>query len=394
MKKPSMGQGHALYSFTLIKPEQWYEKGVSAGDASGIIAACVAAKKGETSWDIPLQLVRKHFPDYVWPERLQIKNAASAVDPVDADPVDVDADPVDVPAVDIDTQDKELIDRLRGVLSQDAIDALERMAERAAAPKTMPVPDPKTADYVKPECWAEVLMLCQAKENVLLVGPAGCGKTRMAAEIASALGLGYFAMSVAGGVRYSQVVGATRINADGSTNWQPSELLQAIQQPNVILLDEIDTMDPDISAVFSGILEKHTRSINTPIGLIKVHENAVFIGAANTDGRTRDPRYMAGQKQDGKVLDRFFLYRVGYDANVEGKLLSSIGVKGEPRRYLINALDKLRKGIEVNSIAFDASTRRLIAAGRAIQAGFEPERAFQIAFVNSLSDTERAVLGV
>jgi hypothetical protein len=280
-----------------------------------------------------------------------------------------------------------------------ALEQLRLALEREAAQKIKgtedgrgPVKlDPTDGAYIKPPIWDEAIALIGAGLNIFIPGPAGCGKSRMVAEAAKALELDLFTISFSGGLRYAQAFGSTHIH-EGNSEWRPAPLLEAVQKPGIILLDEIWSADPEVSLGLNSLLEPDSRSILTPIGKIKVHEGCRFVAAANTVGRSVSRQYTGAQRADDSLLDRFMVIPMGYDLEVEASILKKLGVNGKVAGYLLESLGGLRRQIAEANTPFDASTRRLISAARAYLAGIPKERAFEIAFLNSLSKAERSRL--
>ena len=219
-------------------------------------------------------------------------------------------------------------------------------------------------------------------------GPAGCGKSRLATEIANVMKSDFFTMSMTGGMRYAQVFGGTQIT-NGKTEWIPGELLQRIQKPGIVLIDEILSADPEIVLGLNGPLEKSVRAIQTPIGKIQVHDSCVFIAAANTVGRQVSRQYTGAQRHDDSLLDRFITFRMSYDQDVENLLAKDSGVSDSTRNWLLTNLGALRMKIKEHNIPFDPSTRRMLTALTAYKAGLSIKDAFDKAFLETLSPSER-----
>jgi hypothetical protein len=282
----------------------------------------------------------------------------------------------------------------RGIKAIDAhcktIERLKKELADALANRANPTPPAKGREmYIKPDVWDEVVIPLQdqAIHNVLVTGPAGCGKSKMAKEMAVALKTKFFTISFSGGVRYAQVFGTTQIKKDGSTEWVPSELLRAVQKPGLVLLDEIFAADANVLIGLNSLLETDSRSFLSPIGEIKVHKDCRFIACANTLGRTKDNKHRGAQRADDSLLDRFCVVHMSYDTEVEKTILKKLGMKNGD---LLKKVADLREKLKVNQINFEASTRRLITCARLTISGLLPEKAFEMAFLNSLSKAERS----
>jgi MoxR-like ATPase len=151
------------------------------------------------------------------------------------------------------------------------------------------------SDYIKPDIYDQVKKAVLAGMNPVIFGPAGSGKSRLCKELAHDLGLDFFTLSFSGGLRYSQVFGSQTLT-DGKTEWTPAPLLNWIQGPCLILLDEIFICDPDITAGLNALLEPCTRSIMTPAGAFQVHSECRFIACSNSNGRQQS-RHPTNRRQ-------------------------------------------------------------------------------------------------
>jgi hypothetical protein len=253
-------------------------------------------------------------------------------------------------------------------------------------------------EYQKPEIFDVAATTLKTGKNLLVYGPAGCGKSRMAQELADTLGLEFFPFSVGGGMRYSQVFGGDKMMVDPESNQQvtdfvPSELLLAVQRPTLVLLDEIFGLDAEVSLGLNGLLESGTRSIMTKGGLIECHKDCVFIACANTNGRVADRQYTGAMRADASLRDRFVKKHMDYSLQVETNLLERCA-DGKIKGYLQDTLAELREQCKVANIMFDPSTRRLISAIDLANAGIPMEESFEMAFLEDLSKAERIKVGL
>jgi len=156
------------------------------------------------------------------------------------------------------------------------------------------------------------------------------------------------------------------------------------------LIDEAMSGDEDINTGLNSLTEKDTRCIETPNGRITCHKDAVICAAANTTGRHFSNMYTGTKRQDESMLNRFVQMRMDYDVNVERKILEGMKLDKSDIKAVTEELDELRKKVRQNMIPYDPSTRALINCAQLILMGFKGERAFEIAFLNPLSDAERA----
>jgi len=266
-------------------------------------------------------------------------------------------------------------------------DKKESNEEESESDESAPEPD-----YILPDEYGLVKKLIKNKVNVLLSGPAGCGKTRMVREIARTLGKEFFTISFAGGLRYAQVFGSTHL-VGGSSAWVPGPLLQAVQKPGVVLIDEIFGAESDVSLGLNGMLEPDTRSVLTPIGEIKVHPECAIVACANTIGRSANKQYTGAQRTDDSLLDRFVLVTMTYSKKVEIAIAEKMVTKQETRERILSWVWELRVKISAENIAFDPSTRRMINTFKLVNFKVPVKVALELTFLNSLTKAERSTLG-
>jgi len=259
--------------------------------------------------------------------------------------------------------------------------------------KVIPMQD---GDYLKPEIFDTAYAELAAGNNLLIYGPAGCGKTRMVAEIAKAAGKPFTNISMSGGVRYSQVFGGPQmVIEDGQqvTKFVPAALLVAIQQAGVVNVDEIMAADPDVLLGLNSLLETDSRCIMTPMGMVYVHPDCWITACSNTNGRSISAQFTGAQRADDSLNDRFTAMSMTYSDAVEDKILDRIQ-DGPAKSYVRNNLRQLREKVRMNNITFDPSTRRLLTCLRSLSGGVPVEIAFANAFLNHLSVAERGKVGL
>ena len=203
----------------------------------------------------------------------------------------------------------------------------------------------------------EVLRLATIPNiNVCMTGPAGCGKTYLAKQVAEALDYKFVSLSLTAGVSEGHLTGwLLPVGNDGKFVHVDSPILKAWMEGNsVILLDEMDAADPNTLLVANQMLA------NGFMYLAQRHldpealrgKNCIILAAMNTMGHGADMMYSGREKQDGAALDRFELLEMDYDSTLESKLV--------PNDLLIEWATKIRANIKKFKLQRMLSTRRLI----------------------------------
>ncbi len=180
----------------------------------------------------------------------------------------------------------------------------------------------------------KVLRLVRAGVNVLLVGPAGCGKTTLAHHIAIALKRKYGTLHCTAGASESQLTGwLLPIGKNGAFEYVPSEFVSLYEEgDSLFLLDEIDAADPNMllvanSALANGALHVPQRYSNPHVPRGK---NNAIMAAANTFGTGADVMYAGRNQLDAATLDRFYVVEMGYDKALEAELVGSTPQSSQP----------------------------------------------------------------
>lgn len=179
----------------------------------------------------------------------------------------------------------------------------------------------------------KALRLVRAGLNVLLVGPAGCGKTFLAQQLAKALKRKYGTLHCTAGASESQLTGWLLPIGEGKSagkfSYVPSEFVRLYEEgDSVFLLDEIDAADPNMLLVINGALANGHLHVQQRYGNPHVARgrNVALMAAANTYGTGADSMYAGRNQLDAATLDRFYVIEMGYDAALEAELVGATGV--------------------------------------------------------------------
>ncbi len=296
-----------------------------------------------------------------------------------------------------------LADAIQEHLPSDAIDeakvreivATEIAEANLPRPIEVRLPDGKsnTIDGTVHHQLEEVLGLVEeGHKNVLMVGPAGSGKTTLAKNIAAALGLDFGFISLSQGVTESHLLGRLLPQADGSWQYQASRFVEIFENGGVFLLDEIDAADANLmvsinAALANGILANPNGRIHHR------HADTYIIAAANTWGRGADSSYVGRNALDASTLDRFVMSTalVDYDGQLEERLATPL--TKEQRRELIDWVWTLREKIKFHKLRRIASTRLVAGSVAAMQAGRTLDQIKQRFFRNWSQDEIAKVEG-
>lgn len=226
----------------------------------------------------------------------------------------------------------------------------------------------KVPGHVRAE-FQEILLTAKAGLNILLVGPAGCGKTHLAHQVADALGRSFASVSCTAGMSESALTGWMLPGEAGAFEYIPSDFVTMYENGGVFLFDEMDAADPNTllfvnQALANGSFYLPQRKGNTTV---KRHADFVCFGAANTFGTGANMTYAGRERLDESTLDRFRA----------GTILLDYDTKFERAAVDAEILAwgwAVRKRIGEARLSRVMSTRFLLDASKLVQVGMSLEQ--------------------
>lgn len=238
-----------------------------------------------------------------------------------------------------------------------------------------------------PAVFQDILDLASQRENIMLVGPAGCGKTHVAKLIADSLKLEFGSLSCSAGMSETHLLGrSTPDFHEGKAKFQGTEFLRIYENGGVFLLDEVDAADANLLlAANSALANDYCNVPNRPSKPRAIrHDNFIMIATANTYGRGATRVYAGRNQLDEATLDRFRVGTVemGYDRTVEEQQC--------PVPEIREHLWKVRDKIEAAGLRRVLSTRFLKQAAKMHKgAGWSLEKIVNV-FFNGWSEDEKS----
>jgi MoxR-like ATPase len=189
----------------------------------------------------------------------------------------------------------------------------------------------------------------KTQQNVLLTGEAGTGKTSSARNYSAVNKLPFVTIECTQQIDQSVTQGRFVPTGIGNaTQWRYSQLATAIQQPSIVLLNELTRMTPKAASLFLRLLEERELLIEPLNEVIKVHPECLFIADQNTG-----LGYTGTSKQDAALIDRFNIkLEFKYDTTIESKFIKSPA--------LLEFASNIREASEMNDeFSIPMSTRVL-----------------------------------
>ena len=230
-------------------------------------------------------------------------------------------------------------------------------------------------------------------KNIMMTGPAGCGKTMAAKSLVNSLDRPdyYFNLGATQDPR-STLIGNTHFDAKQGTYFSESHFVQAIQTPNaVILLDELSRAHPDAWNILMTVLDYGQRYLRLDEAsgseTIKVAEGVTFVATANIGNEYTSTRVM-----DKALMDRFTIVEMdvltesdentllGYMfPSVDSTLLSNVAK--------IATLTRTESNSETARITSGISTRTTVELCGLLFDGFSLEEAAEVSIYPQYDST-------
>lgn len=154
--------------------------------------------------------------------------------------------------------------------------------------------------------WKYLIRSAVRAKNIMMTGPAGCGKTMAAKALVKGLQRPdfYFNLGATQDPR-ATLIGNTHFSKEKGTFFSESAFVKAIKTPNaVILLDELSRAHPDAWNILMTVLDQGQRYLRldeadgSPI--VNVANGVTFIATANIGNEYTSTRVL-----DRAILDRF-----------------------------------------------------------------------------------------
>ncbi len=210
-----------------------------------------------------------------------------------------------------------------------------------------------------------VVKVLAAREHVMLVGPAGSGKSTIGEQAASALGRDCRAISV--GPADSRTLFFGYMDAQG--RYVSTVVREMFENGGVLIIDEIDSGHPSVIKSLNMLLANG--QCQFPDGMVARHRDFIVVATANTFGNGADRQYVSGQQLDKSTLDRFMVQECNYDETLEMKL--AVAASASHGADWCKQVRVWRKRADEKRLPVIISPRASISGARLLEAGLDSE---------------------
>ena len=241
--------------------------------------------------------------------------------------------------------------------------------------------------------WKYLIRSAVRGKNIMMTGPAGCGKTMAAKSVVNSLDRAdyYFNLGATQDPR-GTLIGNTHFDTKKGTYFQQSHFVKAIQTPNaVILLDELSRAHPDAWNILMTVLDYGQRYLrldeSNESETIKVAEGVTFVATANIGNEYTSTRVM-----DKALMDRFTIVEMDVLTEADENSLLNYMFPNVDRNVLRNvakiaSLTRAESTNDTARISSGISTRTTVELCGLLYDGFTLQEASEVSIYPQYDST-------
>ena len=241
--------------------------------------------------------------------------------------------------------------------------------------------------------WKYLIRSAVRGKNIMMTGPAGCGKTMAAKSVVNSLDRPdfYFNLGATQDPR-GTLIGNTHFDTKKGTFFAKSLFVEAIQTPNsVILLDELSRAHPDAWNILMTVLDYGQRYLRLDEAdnseTIKVADGVTFVATANIGNEYTSTRVM-----DKALMDRFTIVEMDVLSEEDENSLLTYMFPHVDTTVLSNvakiaSLTRSESNSETARITSGISTRTTVELCGLLYDGFSLEEASEVSIYPQYDNT-------
>lgn len=245
-----------------------------------------------------------------------------------------------------------------------------------------------TGGYISPDphLWDDVMASIVLRKPVLLKGPTGAGKTRLAESVSALFRQPMQSINSSVDLDAEALLGfKTLVQQDGQSKIEFVEgpVVTAMKKGHLLYLDEINMAKAETLPILHSALD-HRRMMTNPFTgeVIEAHPDFGVIAAINEG-------YIGTAPMNEALKNRFIAFPIPY---LTGQQLSALWDREFPDAdpsliaFMLNLAEDLMKQVENGLLSEEAASIRSLLDATALAEYMDPMRAINYAIAQKLED--------
>lgn len=245
-----------------------------------------------------------------------------------------------------------------------------------------------TGGYISPDAdlWNDIMAAVVLRKPVLLKGPTGAGKTRLAESISAIFGQPMQSINSSVDLDAEALLGfKTLVQRDGQSHIEFVEgpVVTAMKKGHLLYIDEINMAKAETLPILHSALD-HRRMMTNPFTgeVIEAHPDFGVIAAINEG-------YIGTSPMNEALKNRFISYPIPY---LTGTQLADLWDREYPetdqklKELMLNLAEDLMKQVENGLLSEEAASIRSLLDATELAGYMDPLRAINYAIAQKLED--------
>lgn len=244
--------------------------------------------------------------------------------------------------------------------------------------------------YVSPidHLYEDVLIAVSLKKPVLLKGPTGSGKTKLAETVSYFFSQPIQSINCSVDLDAEALLGFKTIVLKGGTNvieFVDGPVVEAMKKGHILYIDEINMAKPETLPILHSVLDYRRMLTNPYTGeVIKAHPDFSVIAAINEG-------YIGTTPMNEALKNRFVSFSIPY---ITGELLAKLldnlfpNASKELHNLMLNLAEDLMAQVQQGLLAEDAASIRSLQYAMDLAQYMNPLRAIDYAIAEKLDDEQ------